>query len=116
MATRIVGEKGALFTAGKNYSKFRPCYPSSLFDTIHSFGSFNESKLAVDIGCGTGQVSNILAELFTTVIAVDPSSSQIEAAKSKSQKDNVQYFITAGENLHMVDDNSVDLVTIAQTV
>lgn len=116
MATRIIGEKGALFTAGKNYSLFRPCYPSSLFDAIHSFGSFNQPKLAVDIGCGTGQVSNILAESFTTVIAVDPSSSQIEAAKSKSQKDNVQYFITAGENLHMVDDNSVDLVTIAQTV
>lgn len=104
-----------LFTAGGNYSKFRPTYPPQLFSSIFSFAEqWNKEKsLAVDIGCGTGQVTSVLANSFEKVIGVDPSASQIGAAKRIS---NVEFYQGQGENLEMINEKSVDLITIAQTV
>ena len=113
---RVLGEKGSLFSAGANYAKFRPTYPQGLYNRIFTFTDKGQRQVAVDIGCGTGQVANVLGSHFEAVIGIDPSASQIESAKLSSSMDNVKYLQGNGEELSMISDASVDLITIAQAV
>lgn len=52
-----------------------------LLDTLNKkqLGDFYET--CIDIGSGTGWIANILAERFTTVIAIEPNANAIEVAK-----------------------------------
>ncbi len=45
----------------------------------------NKGKIVLDIGCGTGEFSRLLAQRFNQVIAIDLSSKMIEVAKQRSQ-------------------------------
>ena len=44
-----------------------------------------QCKTAIDIGCGTGEFSRLLAERFESVIAIDLSPNSIEVAKQRSR-------------------------------
>ena len=65
---------------------------------------------ALDCGCGTGQLSVLLAERFREVIATDASAAQIEQAQPR---EGVSYRVALAENSGLPD-ASVDLVTVAQ--
>ncbi len=53
-----------------------------LIKTITSAMSENPGlKICIDLGSGTGWVSNLLSEKFTRVIAIEPSASAIEISK-----------------------------------
>lgn len=97
------------FTGGAEYAAFRPSYPtqvaSFLADLVPSTG------VAVDVGCGTGQLSAQLADYFDRVVGVDPSESQIAAARPHP---NISYEVATAENLPLPD-GTVDLVTAAQS-
>ena len=97
------------FTGGAEYATYRPSYPtqvsSFLADLVPSTG------LAVDVGCGTGQLSSQLANHFDRVIGVDPSESQVAAAV---EHPNITYQVARAEDLPL-EDSSVDLVTAAQS-
>ena len=97
------------FTGGAEYATYRPSYPtqvsSFLADLVPSTG------LAVDVGCGTGQLSSQLANHFDRVIGVDPSESQVAAAVKHP---NITYQVARAEDLPL-EDSSVDLVTAAQS-
>ena len=47
-------------------------------------------KLAVDVGCGTGQSTRILSPFFRRVLGLDVSQAQIENARKESV-DNVEF-------------------------
>ena len=108
-----VSDKGKLFTGGESYAKYRPTYPNVLFDKLYSLVEPSSWELAVDIGCGTGQVTTVIAEKFQKVIGLDSSESQIKAAIPHK---NVEYALANAANTIPVGDNSVDLITIAQAV
>ena len=48
-------------------------------------------KLAVDIGCGTGQSTRPLAPYFENVLGFDISEAQVENAKKEDTPENVEY-------------------------
>ena len=48
-------------------------------------------KLAVDIGCGTGQSTRPLAPYFEKVLGFDISEAQLENARKEETPDNVEY-------------------------
>ena len=56
---------GALFDAGGDYAAFRLDYPAELS------GRLAEAGLAVDVGCGTGQLTARLAEHFELTVGLD---------------------------------------------
>jgi len=92
------------------YARFRPEYPSSLFEYLASIGPARH--LAWDCGAGSGQASRGLARFFQRVVATDASEAQIEAAL---HADNVEFSVCPADASGLPD-HSVDLVTVAQAL
>lgn len=95
-------------TGGQAYAEHRPTYSADLAETLASLAP--DRELAVDVGCGTGQLTVLLAEHFGTVIGVDPSRSQVAAAARAA---NVDYRVGHAENIDVAS-GSASLVTAAQ--
>ena len=90
------------------YAAYRPVYPPELAEYLASCTQRHE--LALDCGCGTGQLSYLLASSFKRVVATDASAQQIERAM---RHPNVQYKHALAEESGLPD-GSVDLVSVAQ--
>ncbi len=93
---------------GQAYAAFRPQYPSAIASYLATLVA--ETKLALDVGCGSGQLTRLLAAKFDNVIGVDPSADQIAHAV---QCANVSYQCSPAEKLELSDE-SADLITAAQ--
>lgn len=63
---------------GQAYARFRPEYPPALAAYLASLAP--DTALAVDVGCGNGQLSKLLAAHFEAVAGFDPSEDQIAHA------------------------------------
>ncbi|XP_078539465.1 putative methyltransferase DDB_G0268948 [Lissotriton helveticus] len=97
----------------KLYEKYMIREPDAVLRMILSFLEEKKGKpfdIAVDVGCGTGQSTRILAPYFEKVVGVDMSESQIEEAESVMSASNVSYKIAKAEELPF-EDRSLDLVT-----
>lgn len=92
------------------YASARPEYPQALFDWIASIAPAR--GLAWDAGCGSGQASRSLAEVFDAVHATDPSASQIAQA---GQIDRVRFAVEPAERCSLAD-ASVEAVCVAQAL
>lgn len=93
---------------GDKYAARRPTYPLALAKSLSNL--CEGTQHALDVGCGTGQFSLLLAEYFDAVSATDPSASQITNA---IQHPKVTYRCEPAECIG-TPDTSVDLLTAAQ--
>lgn len=108
------------FEAGaERYARFRPSYPPELAAhlaeaarrSVAASGSADDAELcALDVGCGTGQLTRGLAEHFTRVIGADPSADQLSRATAHPR---ITYVRAPAEALPAAD-ASVHLVAAAQ--
>ena len=98
-------------TVSKAYAQFRPRYPHELFDFLASIAP--SLTLAWDAGAGSGQAAVPLKERFTHVIATDISSEQIARARHHIL---IEWHVTPAEDVPMIANASVDLVTVAQAL
>ncbi|MGC6329484.1 class I SAM-dependent methyltransferase [Rhizorhabdus sp. FW153] len=90
------------------YSTYRPGYPDALATWLAAEAPTR--SLAVDVGCGSGQLSTLLAERFAQVVALDPSAEQIANAQPHP---NVDYRVARAEQTGIAP-RSADLLTAAQ--
>src|SRR3546814_6310532 len=68
------------FSSGSDgYAAYRPTYPAALTDELARISPAHER--ALDCGCGTGQLSVLLAGRFRHVTATDASAAQIGQAR-----------------------------------
>ncbi|SDE41925.1 Methyltransferase domain-containing protein [Massilia sp. PDC64] len=93
---------------GQAYARFRPEYPPELGAYLASVAA--DDRLAVDVGCGNGQLTQLLAPHFERVIGLDPSADQIAHAVPNAR---IHYECAPAERLP-VPDASASLVTAAQ--
>ncbi|OWP48475.1 class I SAM-dependent methyltransferase [Pseudomonas nitroreducens] len=93
---------------GQAYARFRPEYPAELAAYLASMAP--DQALAVDVGCGSGQLTRQLAEHFTAVVGFDPSADQIAHA---APQENVNYACAPAEELPLPG-RSASLITAAQ--
>uniref|UniRef100_UPI0037E70310 putative methyltransferase DDB_G0268948 n=1 Tax=Semicossyphus pulcher TaxID=241346 RepID=UPI0037E70310 len=87
--------------------------PRELISRIMSYmekGTPNQFKLAVDVGCGSGQGTILLAPYFTKVVGTDISLAQLEMALTQSNPPNISYRQSLAEELPFAS-GEVDLVT-----
>lgn len=92
----------------QDYALFRPHYPDMLGKILSELSP--DTQLALDVGCGSGQFSEVLANYFDQVIAIDGSAEQLAQAKPHSK---IQYLQATAEDIPLVD-QSVDVISVAQ--
>ncbi|XP_026528188.1 putative methyltransferase DDB_G0268948 [Notechis scutatus] len=113
MATRLFEDKDhAAF-----YKKYRLSLQENLRAVILAFLEKKVKcfQLGVDVGCGSGQNTVLLAKYFEKVVGTDVSEAQIEEAKRAAHPLNVSYLARPAEELPF-EDNSVDLITAFSAV
>lgn len=93
---------------GDQYAKYRPTYPEALGKLLASLT--NNHQRALDVGCGTGQLTQMLAHYFDEVIGIDSSETQI---KNTTPTNHIHYAIGHAEALPDTL-NNINLITIAQ--
>lgn len=90
------------------YAEHRPTYPPELAAILAERAG--GQGLAVDCGCGSGQLSVLLADRFKRVVATDASAEQIAHAFPHPR---VEYRVAPAERSGL-EDHSADLVVAAQ--
>lgn len=93
---------------GRAYARFRPEYPPQLAAFLASV--VPDNRLAVDVGCGNGQLTQLLAPHFNAVVGLDPSVDQIA---NIVPDERITYQCAPAEQLPLADD-SASLITAAQ--
>ncbi|MGC4010793.1 MAG: class I SAM-dependent methyltransferase [Pseudomonas sp.] len=93
---------------GQAYARFRPEYPVELASYLASMAP--DRLLAVDVGCGNGQLTRQLAGHFDAVVGFDPSADQIAQT---APQENLSYACAPAEDLPLLD-RSASLITAAQ--
>lgn len=95
-------------TGAANYAAHRPSYPITLVDFLADISP--RRSLAWDCGCGSGQLSTLLAERFEHVIATDASRGQLDNATTHP---SVEYRCACAEASGLTE-GMVDLAVSAQ--
>jgi len=90
------------------YAAHRPSYPAAVVDFLARLAPAR--RLAWDAGCGSGQLSRLLAGPFERVVATDASPEQIARAAPHPK---VEYRCAAAGVSGLLD-SVVDLATAAQ--
>ncbi len=104
-----MNHKSELFSdIGLDYATYRPTYPDELGQALASLCK-NRQK-ALDVGCGTGQLTEILSRQFAEVVGTDINADQLKHA---IQKPNISYCQEGAEQISQADE-SVDLIVVAQ--
>lgn len=91
----------------QNYARYRPTYPSELFDYLLQWVPARDR--AWDCATGNGQAAQVLATHFKEVDATDLSSAQLSNA---IRKENIHYRESTAEHTPFAD-SSFDLITVA---
>jgi len=62
----------------------------------------------VEVGCGPGRMTGLLAERFDRVLAVDVSPAMVERAREAVRQPNVSFRVVSGERLDGLEDGVAD--------
>lgn len=94
------------------YKEFRPVYPERLITAVVSGVPEYSRNLYVDVACGSGQLTALIAPAFTTSKGFDQSLEQLSHAE---KPEGCTLIYQAGSAFALpLESNSVDLLTVAQ--
>lgn len=102
------GFKDHFSAASDSYAQYRPTYPVEMFRYLAGISPANVR--AWDCATGTGQVAVALTDVFSSVVATDASTSQIDAAHAHPR---IEYAVASAEESGLAA-ASCDLVTVGQ--
>eukprot|EP01062_Namystynia_karyoxenos_P009320 TRINITY_DN13299_c0_g1_i1.p1 TRINITY_DN13299_c0_g1~~TRINITY_DN13299_c0_g1_i1.p1 ORF type:complete len:316 (+),score=75.39 TRINITY_DN13299_c0_g1_i1:74-1021(+) len=108
-STDFFGHEGQ----AEHYASARPTYPeAAVAAALRGLSPEHFAGVAVDIGCGSGQLTAVLAPHFRTVEAFDRSEAQLAQAPALS---NVRYRAAEATALPLPDGEAA-LITVAQAL
>jgi ubiquinone/menaquinone biosynthesis C-methylase UbiE len=100
----------ALFDGiAERYEASRPGYPARVVDFITTTARLGPGAAVLEIGCGTGQLTERLARPGFRLTAIDIGASMIAAARRRLAGSEVSFQVTSFEDLD-AGDASFDLV------
>jgi SAM-dependent methyltransferase len=99
----------------ENYARFRPGYPDELFLFMEKTMGLELSANIVDIGSGTGLFAEPLLKHGYSVVCIEPNEDMREAGEERLKKYASFQSIRSTAEATGLPDQSVDLITIAQT-
>lgn len=94
------------------YAIGRPSYPKGVVDFIVT-NSVRDSHI-VDIGAGTGKLTELLAKRFPKVYAIEPDEGMRNILVKVAQKTGNIVALDGSAEYTGLDDNSVDTICVAQ--
>ena len=101
----------------EHYVKYRPKLNVEVAECLMNFykthqlgdNSCNQPRIMVDVGCGSGQSTNIFHSYFDEIIGTDVSKEQLDQARKQNMYKNIQYLEGNAENLPLAS-RSVDFL------
>jgi SAM-dependent methyltransferase len=97
-----------------DYVRYRPDYPATLLEWLHSAQGVTPEWRVADVGAGTGISSKMFLDAGHSVIAVEPNAAMRSAAL-EWLGDNPKFKAVDGRaDATTLADNSVDIVSVAQ--
>ncbi|MCZ2157469.1 MAG: class I SAM-dependent methyltransferase [Bryobacterales bacterium] len=107
------------YTGASYYARKASEYPECLWDYIASKAALAEQRIAIDLGCGTGQLAIPLAAREMKVIAIDPSAEMLKEGINQASQDssarNVRWLRGRGEDLLTLIHDPVDCVLFGRS-
>ena len=94
-----------------NYRRYRPSYPSRMFDWLAAETRLGGGAIVADVGCGTGISTRLFAERGYDVIGVDPNEQMLQQARAEG---GAARYVRGEASRTGLPDASVDLVAAAQ--
>jgi len=92
---------GEVFDAvAEAYDRERPSYPEVLVDEACAVGGLTERSCVLEIGCGTGKLTQSLVERGLSVDAVDPGPNMIAFARRRTG-DRARFHIGRFEDVEL---------------
>jgi SAM-dependent methyltransferase len=76
------GRSDPYATAAPYYARGRLPYPQALVDSLREELRLDGTGRLLDVGCGPGSITHLLAPLFAEAVGVDASATMIEEAKA----------------------------------
>lgn len=105
------------------YHMYRHGYPAAVFDVLIDAFGLNDQDVAVDLGCGTGQLTLPMAGRIRAVLGVDPEPDMLLRAQRAAHDEgisNVSWMIGTDTDVTalrgLLGDRSTGVVTIGQVL
>ena len=95
-------------------SPFQKGVKNSLFKELDKIKD-SKNKVIADIGCGRGEILDILASKFKKVYAIDFSPNMIDIAKKLSTRKNIKYIVKDIKNLSEFK-NKFDVIVCVNSI
>lgn len=94
--------RGLLFdSVAEEYDRVRPGYPAALVDAACSIAGLASGSRVVEVGCGTGKLTVLLAERGLRVEAVDPGAELVEIARRLVASSSVRFHVARFEDVQL---------------
>ena len=94
----------ALFDGiAERYEAARPGYPAHVVDSVVAAAGLGPGAAVLEVGCGTGQLTERLARPGFRVTAIDIGASMIAAARRRVTSEDVSFQVTSFEDLDAAD-------------
>ena len=100
--------------SAEHYAVGRMAYPVALADAVRDALGLDGSGRLLDVGCGPGSLTLLLAPLFAEAVGVDADGGMLEVAASRSELTNVRWRQLRAEELP-ADLGTFRVVTFAQS-
>jgi ubiquinone/menaquinone biosynthesis C-methylase UbiE len=85
----------------EEYDRVRRSYPPELVDAVCEIGGLGPSSHVVEVGCGTGKLTRVLAERGFRVEAIDPGPELVRVARRHLGESAVRFHIGRFEDLDL---------------
>jgi ubiquinone/menaquinone biosynthesis C-methylase UbiE len=86
----------------ERYEMTRPGYPERVIEFITATAGLGSRAAVLEVGCGTGQLTEQLACSGSRLIAIDIGPSMIAAARQRLTGAEVSFLVTSFEDLAAV--------------
>lgn len=101
------------------YQHYRRGYPPETITAITERFSLTHNDIAIDLGCGTGQLTRPLAVKARTVIGIDPEPDMLARARQEGGT-NITWMLGADTDIptltELLGERTVSTVTIGQAL
>lgn len=103
-------------SAVAHYARYRTGYPTCEVGRLADRLGLDHTKVAIDIGCGTGQLAIPLAEYAGMVIAIDPVAEMLAVGRQSAEaadRTNINWLLGDSSTMNSLVVPGADLATFA---